>query len=108
MAIEQAAARIVRWSGGQHPTLSLISRQMQKDGLRPYFWEGAPNYRFAVRTNHHEKMMYVVEGMIEVMLPDSNQRVKLRAGDRVDIPSGLRHAIIVGSNGAKCVEAAIR
>lgn len=109
MAMEQSdAVRVTRWSGGQHPTLSIISRQMQKEGLRPYCWENIPNYRYAVRSHGYHKVMYVVEGILEVSLPDSNQRVKLRAGDRVEIPAGVRHGAIVGNNGAKCVEAAVR
>jgi quercetin dioxygenase-like cupin family protein len=51
--------------------------------------------------------LYVVEGTVEISLPDSNQRMNLRAGDRVDIPAGVRHGTIVGANGAKCVEAAV-
>lgn len=107
MAIDQAAAvRIIRWTGGQHPTLSSITRQLQKEGLRPYAWENTPNYRYAVRSHGYQRIVYVVEGMIEITLPDSNQRVKLRAGDRVEIPPTIRHGAIIGPNGAKCVEAA--
>ncbi len=107
MAIEQSAAvRVIRWSGGQHPTLSNITRQMQKEGLRPYVWDNAPNHRYAVRSHGYHKVMYIVEGILEITLPDSNQRVKLRAGDRVEIPAGVRHGAIIGSSGAKCVEAA--
>ena len=108
MAIEQLSVRVVRWTGGQHPTLSAISRQMQKEGLRPYAWENSPNYRYAVRTHGYTKVLYVVEGLIEVTLPDTNERVKLRAGDRLEIPAGVRHGAIVGGMGAKCVEAAVR
>ncbi len=107
MAIEQGVAvNVIRWSGGQHPTLSNITRQMQKEGLRPYVWDNTPNYRYAVRSHGYRKVMYVIEGVLEVTLPDSNQRVKLRAGDRVEIPAGVRHGAIIGSSGAKCVEAA--
>jgi quercetin dioxygenase-like cupin family protein len=80
---------------------------MQKEGLRPYVWNNTPNQRYAVRSHGYTKVMYLVEGSMEVTLPDSNQRVKLRAGDRVEIPAGVRHAAVVGSAGAKCVEAAI-
>jgi quercetin dioxygenase-like cupin family protein len=107
MAIQQDAVRVTRWSGGQHPSLSVITRQMQKEGLRPYVWDNTPNYRYAIRTHGYNKVMYVIEGTIEVSLPDSNQRVKLRAGDRVEIPAGVRHGAIIGSSGAKCVEAAV-
>ncbi|MBK8028822.1 MAG: hypothetical protein J0M07_13555 [Anaerolineae bacterium] len=51
--------------------------------------------------------MYVVQGTIEITLPDSNKSVKLRGGDRVEIPAGVRHGAIIGSSGAKCVEAAV-
>ncbi len=108
MATEHNVVRIIRWSGGQHPTLSLITRQMQKETLRPYVWENTPNYRYAVRCHGYKKIMYVVQGVLEVTLPDSNERVKLRAGDRIEIPAGVRHGAIIGSTGAKCVEAAAR
>ncbi len=106
MATEESAVRVTRWSGGQHPTLSTITRQMQREGLRPYVWDNTPNHRYAVRSHGYTKVMYVVEGVLEVTLPDSNQRVKLRSGDRVEIPAGVRHGAIVGSTGAKCVKAA--
>jgi quercetin dioxygenase-like cupin family protein len=80
---------------------------MQKDGLRPYMWENMPNHRYAVRSHGYHKVVYVIEGTLEITLPDSNQRVSLRAGDRIDIPAGVRYGAIVGSGGAKCVEATL-
>ncbi|MDZ4768641.1 MAG: cupin domain-containing protein [Chloroflexota bacterium] len=105
MATPQDAVRLIRWTGGQHPTLSNITRQMQREGLRPYAWENTPNQRYAVRSHGFAKIMYVVEGTLEVTFPDSNQRVKMRAGDRIEIPAGVCHSTTVGINGAHCVEA---
>jgi quercetin dioxygenase-like cupin family protein len=106
MAIEQSAVRVTRWSGGQHPTVSTITRHMQKEGLRPYQWDDTPNHRYAVRSHGYNKVVYVIEGSLEITLPDSNQMVRLRPGDKIEIPAGVRHGAIVGSAGAKCVEAA--
>ncbi|MCA9905501.1 MAG: DUF861 domain-containing protein [Anaerolineae bacterium] len=106
MAIHQTEVRITRWSGGQNPTLSSITRIMQKEGLRPYMWENTPNYRYPVRSHGFSKVVYVVEGAVEVAFPDSRQSVRLRAGDRIDIPAGIHHSLIVSTTGAKCVEAA--
>ncbi len=109
MAIGQATTvRVTRWIGGQHPTLNSISQLMQKDGLRPYMWMNMPNHRYAVRSHGYDKVLYVISGTLEIILPDSNQRIVLKAGDRVDIPAGVRHGTNVGQNGAKCVEAAQR
>jgi len=104
---EQTTIRVTRWSGGEHPTLSSITRAMKKENLRPYMWMNMANHRYAVRSHNYLKVLYVVEGSVDVILPDSNQQVKLRSGDRIDIPAGVRHGTNVGGGGAKCVEAAI-
>lgn len=107
MNIKQASVCLTRWHGGQHPTFSAITREMKKEGLRPYMWENKANQRYGVRSHGYHKVLYVIEGQVEITLPDSNQRMNLRAGDRVDIPAGVRHGTIIGASGAKCVEAAM-
>ena len=107
MATREATIAITRWQGSQHPTMSNIIRVMKQEGLRPYTWANTPNHRYAVRSHNYNKVLYVLEGSVEITLPDNNQRVKLRIGDRIDIPAGVRHGTNVGSTGAKCVEAAV-
>lgn len=107
MAIKDAQVRIMRWHGGQHPTTSIITRLMKKEGLRPYMWNNAPNHRYAVRSHNYDKILYVLNGNLELTLPDSNQRAILGPGDRVEIPAGIRHGTIVGKSGVECVEAAV-
>ena len=107
MAIKDTQVRITRWRGGQHPTRSIITRQMKKEGLRPYRWNNAPNYRYAVRSHNYNKVLYVLSGSLELTLPDSNQRTTVNPGDRIDIPAGVRHGTNVGKTGVECVEAAV-
>lgn len=107
MATQQLSVQVKRWSGSQHPSMQLITSLMQTEGLRPYMWMNMPNHRYAVRSHGYKKILYVIDGTLELTLPDSNEIIKLRAGDRVDIPAGVRHGTIVGMNGAKCVEASI-
>ncbi|MEM9953837.1 MAG: cupin domain-containing protein [Chloroflexota bacterium] len=99
---------IFRWKGSQHPSMMAIVAQMKEDGLRPYMWSNMPNHRYAVRSHNYDKVLYVIDGTVEVTLPDNNQRVTLKGGDRIDIPAGVRHGTIVGRKGAKCVEASKR
>ncbi len=108
MAVKQAEVRVTRWSGGKHPSLSNLTRQLQKEGLRPYKWDATPNQRHAVRSHGYAKVLYVVDGVVEISLPDSNQRTRLKTGDRIDIPAGVRHGSMVGSRGASLLEAAVR
>jgi mannose-6-phosphate isomerase-like protein (cupin superfamily) len=108
MRVSQATVRVVRWQASSHPTLSAINRLMLKEGLRPYLWSPSANKRQAVRSHGYHKTLFVVEGSVEIILPDSNERVVLRKGDRIDVPSGIRHGVIVGGGGAKCLESASR
>lgn len=108
MATQHTAPVVIRrWSGGQHPTMANITQKMQAEGLRPYMWMNMPNHRYAIRSHGYHKVLYVIDGTLELIFPDSNERTKLRAGDRVDIKAGVRHGTIVGTSGAKCVEATI-
>ena len=108
MATQVATVTITRWQESQHPSMSIIMQRMKEDGLRPYMWSNMPNHRYAIRSHNYDKVLYVIDGVVEVSLPDSNQRVKLKGGDRIEIPAGGRHGTQVGSKGAKCVEAAKR
>lgn len=108
MASADSVVRVVRWRGPQHPSLSTINKLMHQEDLRPYLWSPAPNQRQPVRSNGYHRVLFVVDGAVEVTLPDSNQRITLRSGDRLDVPAGVRHGINVGASGAKCVEAALR
>lgn len=101
-------ARITRWNDSQHPNRILISNKMKAEGLRPYQWNNAPNHRFAVRSHNYHKVLYVLEGSLEVTLPDQNASYKLRPGDRIDLPAGVRHGLHVGYAGVVCLEAGVR
>lgn len=96
--------RIVRWRGGQHPTLDNITRQMRDESLRPYVWANFPNFRYPVRSHGYDKTLYCVQGSLQIAFPKTKQKVILRAGDRVDIPRRTHYSLIVGPSGAQCVE----
>ncbi|MCZ7539583.1 MAG: cupin [Anaerolineae bacterium] len=100
----QSQARLVRWRGGQHPTLEAITRLMHEERLRPYVWVNAPNCRLPVRSHGYAKTLFCVQGSLEIAIPDTRQRIMLGAGDRLDLPRGMRYSTIVGPSGAQCVE----
>ncbi len=106
MAVATAEqVRIIRWHGGQHPTLDNITRSMKTEGLRPYVWTNTPNFRYPVRSHGYDKTVYCIQGSLEISFPKLKQRVVLRAGDRMDVPRGVHYSTIIGPAGAQCVEA---
>ncbi len=108
MASKQANILVTRWQQATPPSSQSIAKAMKSQGLRPYMWTRQGNYRYAVTSHSTDKVLYVIEGSIEVQFPEINQSIVLRVGDRVDILAGTRHAINVGHRGAICAEASIR
>lgn len=105
MAVAAASqVRIARWRGGQHPTLDNITRRMRDEGLRPYVWTNTANFRYPARSHGYDKVLYCVQGSVEIVFPQAKQRVTLRPGDRLDLPHGVRYSTIIGPSGAQCVE----
>ena len=100
--------QIKRWRGSHHPSVDRVVDVIRGEGLRPYVKENAPNHRVAVRSHNYAMVLFILDGSMEITLPDSNQIAPLQPGDRVDIPAGVRYGTIVGKYGAKSVEAAVR
>lgn len=96
--------RVLRWRGGAHPTEQAIRLQLSREGVQPYAWAQRANFRYPLRRHAHDKVLFCVEGSLEVILPDLNQRAVLRAGDRLDLPRNVRYALIIGERGARCLE----
>ncbi len=99
--------KITRWQDGQHPSYQAIAQRMEKEGLRPYRWSNGPNFRYAPRSHGYDKVLYCVQGSVEVLLPDLNQRILMHPGDRLEIGRGVRHAQIIGPEGVQCLESTI-
>lgn len=96
--------RVLRWRGGSHPTEQAIRLQLGREGVQPYAWTQRANFRYPLRSHAHDKVLYCVEGSLEVILPDLNQRTVLRSGDRIELPRHVRYALIIGERGARCLE----
>jgi quercetin dioxygenase-like cupin family protein len=68
-------------------------------------WSNGAGDRYAAHEHGYDKALAAVSGSIVFTLPQSGDEIELRAGDRLDLPSGTRHGALVGSDGVACVEA---
>jgi len=60
---------------------------------------------YAAHSHSYNKVIYVVQGSITFGLPELGKRLTLKAGDRLDLPSGTVHDAQVGAQGVVCLEA---
>ncbi len=95
---------LTRWQGSQHPNLQNITRALAAEGLSAYRWQNGPNFRHPLRSHTFDKVLYCIQGSVEIDIPDYAQRILLRAGDRIELPAGVRYAQAVGPDGVQCIE----
>ena len=78
---------------------------MTDEGLNPYSWSNGPHDLYAAHSHSYNKVIYVVQGSITFGLPELDQQLTLKAGDRLDLPAGIVHEVVVGAQGVVCLEA---
>ena len=100
-----AEATVTKWPGDKQPGEEAIRDLLVKEGLSAYRWSNGPGDVYSAHSHTYHKVIYVVRGSITFGLPDQGREVSLQEGDRLELPSGVRHDAVVGPNGVVCLEA---
>jgi uncharacterized protein YjlB len=95
---------VTPWAESVAPAQSMLWRLMTNEGLNPYSWSNGPMDVYASHSHSYNKVIYVVQGSITFGLPELGKRLTLKAGDRLDLPSGTVHDAQVGAQGVVCLE----
>ena len=80
-------------------------RLCAEQGLRPYSWSNGPHDTYSAHSHSYAKVIYVIRGSITFGLPELDQQLTLKPGDRLDLPAGTVHNAVVGAQGVICLEA---
>jgi quercetin dioxygenase-like cupin family protein len=86
-------------------TRQQLSDRLQSEGLSAHAWGNGPGDRYGEHTHDYDKVLVATEGSITFHLREEGRDVELSAGERLDLPSGTRHAATVGPRGVTCLEA---
>jgi hypothetical protein len=98
---------VIRWDRSTLSAESELQTQLLKEGLFPYDWSNSPGDTYSPHVHDYDKVIIVVRGSIEWMLPQTEETFETRAGDRIDLPRGTWHAAQVGPQGVTCLEGQI-
>jgi quercetin dioxygenase-like cupin family protein len=102
---ENMELSVQRWDQPNKPSESELMDKYRQEGLQPYAWSNGPGDVYAPHSHSYHKVIYVVHGSITWLLPDQGEEITTKAGDRIDLPSGVLHAARVGPDGVTCLEA---
>jgi quercetin dioxygenase-like cupin family protein len=97
--------KVTKWRELAAPTEAVLHRLLRQESLSAYSWGNGPHDTYSTHSHTYDKVIYVVSGSITFGLPDLDRNVELAAGDRLDLPSGVRHNASVGPHGVVCLEA---
>lgn len=96
--------RVTPWADSAPPAESALRQLLSDEGLDFYAWSNGPFDVYSAHTHGYDKVIYVVRGSITFGLPELNQSLTLKAGDRLDLPTGVVHDAHVGGEGVVCLE----
>jgi hypothetical protein len=92
------------WPEPEPPSRANLERIFADAGLRPSWWSNAPHDRYGPHSHGYHKVLFCAAGGITFIVPERGE-LRMRPGDRLDIPPGTVHSAIVGPEGTTCVEA---
>ena len=95
------------WTGETPATEEELRELLEEQQLKVYHWKSGPEEVFGPHTHSYHKVLYVLKGNINFEFSTRHERFKLKPGDRLDIPGGLRHNAVAGVDGVTCLEAHI-
>lgn len=82
-----------------------VAGRLRAEGLEPSSWSNAPGDRYGAHEHGYDKVIAVESGSIDFELRSTGAVVHLATGDRLELPAGIPHAALVGSDGVTCWEA---
>ncbi len=99
--------KVTPWTGETPPTEEELKELLAEQELNVYRWSNGPDDVYAGHTHGYHKLLYVIEGSIKFDLPTRHETINLKAGDKLELPAGIRHSAVVGPEGVVCLEAHI-
>ncbi len=96
---------VTRWALLETPRAERLNAMLVDEGLTAQRWSNRPGDRYPAHAHSFHKVVYVLAGSITFGLPGCGENVRLEAGDRLDLPAGVRHDAEVGTQGVVCLEA---
>ena len=97
--------KVIPWIGPEAPTELVIRRLLDVENMTYYKWSNDPLDTYSAHAHPFNKVIYVVSGAITFGLPKEGRKITLKAGDRLELPSGTLHDAVVSNLGVECLEA---
>ncbi len=77
-------------------------KKLEDEGFTTvYEWFDESNKKYEAHSHDYAVTIIISEGSMSATV--NGETIKLISGDRIDIPSGITHAVLAGTDGCKYV-----
>ena len=94
------AVNVVLWEERRRPDEATLRARLVAEGYEAVRWRSEPDQAYVPHAHIYPERMWVVSGSLTVVLPEGKRLLELEAGDRIDLPAGMVHAVLAGADGA--------
>ncbi len=96
--------RAIAWDRPDPPTMATVAERLRDEGVAPLAWSNGPGDRYASHDHEYTKLLMCASGSITFYVGPDGAPIELHPGDGFVLPSGTRHAAVVGPSGCTCLE----
>jgi len=90
---------MIPWEGDEAPVRSELEVLLLEDGFDPFAWVDEPGKKYDSHMHEHDESIWIVRGSMDFDV--GSQRFQLKAGDRLTLPRGQKHAAVAGPEGCE-------
>jgi quercetin dioxygenase-like cupin family protein len=91
---------VTLWGERGRPDEHALRARLAGDGYQVVGWSNEPAQGYPPHTHVYPELLWVIRGSLTVILPVERRLLELEPGDRIEIPIGLVHGTMAGSDGA--------
>jgi quercetin dioxygenase-like cupin family protein len=92
---------VTLWDEKGRPQEQTVRARLAADGYQALRWSSQPGQAYIPHAHIYPELLWLLSGTITVLLPAEGRLLELRPGDRIEIPAGVMHAVLVGEDGAE-------
>jgi quercetin dioxygenase-like cupin family protein len=98
--MRKPAPKVFLWEERRRPDENQLREQLAADGYQAVKWSSEPGQAYMPHAHIYPELLWLLTGSITVILTAERRLLVLGPGDRLEMPPGMLHALLVGPDGA--------
>jgi quercetin dioxygenase-like cupin family protein len=98
--LRKPATKVFLWEERRQPDENQLRERLAVDGYQAVQWSSEPGQAYVPHAHIYPELLWLLTGSLTVILTAERRLLELGPGDRLEMPPGMLHALLVGPDGA--------